>query len=1039
MAKIYCSHFYLRLFNKKDGLKYLLIFLGLLALLAGTKLCAADNSAFRFTQYTIYDGLPAMEIYNVIQDEKGYIWIGTNSGLSRFNGYQFQNYTTQDGLSNNAIVFLNKDSKDRIWIGSSSNLVYRAQNIFHTIEAEYFSYDPHSIEMVELEDNGFLVSTGRNVYQIDTTNKIRNFRSAPFGDSKINYHFIKGIDNSIWVHAATKLYKIKNGNLVDSLRIDHPLAKGQGFSGVAYKHFLIYNSNSGLLLHDLKNKTSKQICTSLKAIEYLAIYDNVLWIIDREKGIWTKQIGKNGLGGALKQVHKSTKARSVTRDNEGNYWIPTDGEGLLFLSANYERVKLVANKQGLTSNNLSAITSSEAELWLGSKDGLLQYIKEDQILKYRIPGFRAHTPGCVHAMRNLEEGPLLLATESGLFAWIGTQFRSLFTRPSSALFINGKKSVLVATDSGVYEIDYNYLLQKIRAINGRNTAKNLNSFTPITTEASEAVFKDATGQYWCGSTKNGLITINKGSKYYWKEKSPIFASNIVDIKALADGTIAIATQGAGLILVKGDQYFQIDSERGLASDICNDMHAEGQHLWIATNSGITGLQHFDFERKTFKLELYNHLDGLLTNEISAITKMGNRLYGATPDGMMHFDEYEIKQAIKSPNLNITRVLINDRDTLVQPEYVLSSTENNIRINYVGLSFRHKGNLLYKYQLVGVDKDWISTTALETHYSNLAPGTYKFLVATVGNNNLNGDNIVAINFKIKPHFTQTAFFKLFLVLVFIGLVFGLAFVQYTTMRKNELQAKVDSTTKALRQKVLDMKEVNTKLELSNKELEEFAYIASHDLKSPLRNVAGFIQLLERRSSERLTQEDREYIQLAVNGVKHMDNVINDILSMSKVNQQDLKKKNINLDSVVKEIIGDMSHHIQTKQVDIQLTSTLPKVYFSETNAKQLFQNLISNAIKYQNKPQPKVEIGYQTEHNHYCFFVKDNGIGIEPEYKTKIFQMFQRLHSPNRFSGTGIGLSICKKIVEHNKGQIWFESEPGLGTTFYFTLPKSSSN
>ena len=122
--------------------------------------------------------------------------------------------------------------------------------------------------------------------------------------------------------------------------------------------------------------------------------------------------------------------------------------------------------------------------------------------------------------------------------------------------------------------------------------------------------------------------------------------------------------------------------------------------------------------------------------------------------------------------------------------------------------------------------------------------------------------------------------------------------------------------------------------------------------------------------------------------------------------------------------------------MSVNADLPVIHFSATNAKQLFQNLISNAIKYQDKPIPKVEIGCEQQNGHFKFFVKDNGIGIEQDYQDRVFAMFQRLHTQDHFSGTGIGLSICKKIVENNRGQIWFESNPGEGTTFFFTLPSN---
>ncbi|MEN0006265.1 MAG: ATP-binding protein, partial [Bacteroidota bacterium] len=223
--------------------------------------------------------------------------------------------------------------------------------------------------------------------------------------------------------------------------------------------------------------------------------------------------------------------------------------------------------------------------------------------------------------------------------------------------------------------------------------------------------------------------------------------------------------------------------------------------------------------------------------------------------------------------------------------------------------------------------------------------------------------------------------------------------------------------------------------SNEELQEFAHVASHDLKTPLRNIAGFIQLLKRRLANRLKQDEAEFIAYAVLGVKQMNAVIDDLLSMSKVSQYDLDKTPIPFEAVVQEVLEDMQLELAEKKAAVEVTDDLPTLHFSKTNAKRLFQNLISNAIKYQNGEQPQVQIHCHAENGHWKFAVQDNGIGIPPGFEEKAFKMFERFHPKDHYKGTGIGLAICKKIVENNHGKIWYTSEEHQGTTFYFTLPR----
>ena len=169
---------------------------------------------------------------------------------------------------------------------------------------------------------------------------------------------------------------------------------------------------------------------------------------------------------------------------------------------------------------------------------------------------------------------------------------------------------------------------------------------------------------------------------------------------------------------------------------------------------------------------------------------------------------------------------------------------------------------------------------------------------------------------------------------------------------------------------------------------------------------------------------------------MDRVINDLLAFSKVGQLNAQKELIPLESVIQDVLQSIKMELERQNATVELKNPLPEIYFNRVNAEQLFQNLLSNAIKFHNGIPPIIQIGCQPQPKDWLFYVKDNGIGIEENFKQKIFEIFQRLHTQHDYPGTGIGLAICKKIIEENGGQIWFESEKGIGTTFFFTLPKT---
>jgi len=232
----------------------------------------------------------------------------------------------------------------------------------------------------------------------------------------------------------------------------------------------------------------------------------------------------------------------------------------------------------------------------------------------------------------------------------------------------------------------------------------------------------------------------------------------------------------------------------------------------------------------------------------------------------------------------------------------------------------------------------------------------------------------------------------------------------------------------------LKQMLVNLERSNKELEQFAYIASHDLQEPLRMVASFTQLLEKRYKGKLDADADEYIKFAVDGANCMQRLINDLLTYSRIGTREKPFEPCDCQSVLGQVIVNLKSMIDENHALIT-NDDLPIIAADETQMVQLFQNLIGNAIKFRRKEPPRIHVSVAEKTNEWQFSVRDNGIGIDQQYKERIFVIFQRLHSKDEFTGTGIGLAICKKIVERHGGKIWVESEPGKGSIFYFTIPK----
>jgi PAS domain S-box-containing protein len=245
---------------------------------------------------------------------------------------------------------------------------------------------------------------------------------------------------------------------------------------------------------------------------------------------------------------------------------------------------------------------------------------------------------------------------------------------------------------------------------------------------------------------------------------------------------------------------------------------------------------------------------------------------------------------------------------------------------------------------------------------------------------------------------------------------------------------DMTEKKMAEQELE--KMMEELRRSNEELEQFAYVASHDLQEPLRMVASFTQLLQKRYQDKLDQDANDFINFAVDGATRMQGLINDLLIVSRVGTRGKPFKATDMNVILQDVLNNVSRSI--KETNATITNDpLQIIIADDTQMIQLFQNLISNAIKFSGEESPRIHVSGEVKENEWVFSVSDNGIGIDSKYFDRIFIIFQRLHKKEEYGGTGIGLSVCKKIVQRHGGKIWVESELGKGSTFYFSIPRIS--
>ncbi|MBN1430694.1 MAG: GHKL domain-containing protein [Anaerolineae bacterium] len=244
----------------------------------------------------------------------------------------------------------------------------------------------------------------------------------------------------------------------------------------------------------------------------------------------------------------------------------------------------------------------------------------------------------------------------------------------------------------------------------------------------------------------------------------------------------------------------------------------------------------------------------------------------------------------------------------------------------------------------------------------------------------------------------------------------------------LQQQIERSNQDLQRHAAELAEANA-------QLEQFAYVASHDLQEPLRMITSYLQLVEKRYQGKLDGDGEEFIGYAMDGAARMKRMINDLLAYSRVTSVGQPLELTNCEDVLADALANLE--IAIKEGNALIThDPLPTVMGNRTQLTAIFQNLIGNAIKFRGQQQPCIHVSADHKENEWLFSVRDNGIGIDPEHWEKIFAIFGRLHSQDKYPGSGIGLAICKKVVEHHGGRIWVESQPGHGTTFFFTISAS---
>jgi len=485
------------------------------------------------------------------------------------------------------------------------------------------------------------------------------------------------------------------------------------------------------------------------------------------------------------------------------------------------------------------------------------------------------------------------------------------------------------------------------------------------------------------------------------EKGIAIAKAIKDNKLLMSGTTAIGGTWASLNnFEKAIEY--IDQSMVLAK-LLND---EEELAWASVNGGhILG-----------NLKQYNKAQEYLQQAYDLSNKIGNKLLTAYAVEQMS-DLYSMQN-----QLNKALDKLDESNKIFQ-ELGQTNSIKGVAKKYAEIYYKQKEFDKYKEyndKYLALKDSLFSKELMES----MASLKQDFEI-----HKLERENQIAL--LTKDQEIARAKYKSRIALTIAGLVAFILLLCLMYSRNKSATEKND----ILISKNAEILRQNTFLAESNRDLEKFAYIISHDLKEPLRNINGFTKLLVKKLKQIKADENiNEYASFITNGTEQMEGLLNGLLEYSKIGVNKGEKEIINLNELVKQVTDNMKIQLNEKKCTVEISS-LPSIACRPSQITQVFQNLIANAIKFSKEDGNKIEIGAEDLEKDYQFYIKDNGIGIDLEYQKDIFVVFKRLHNRGTFSGSGIGLATCKKIVEDHGGRIWVNSTKGKGACFYFNIPK----
>jgi signal transduction histidine kinase/ligand-binding sensor domain-containing protein/CheY-like chemotaxis protein len=1041
----------------------------------GVLLLAGSSYAQRsiFTNYSIDEGLVQSSVLAVYQDSNANIWFGTQGGVSKYNGRTFKTYDTRHGLADNHISSILQDSKKRYWFGHR----YKGLTLMFDNKISVVNLTDRRVNIIKEDKNGniWIGTHGKGIYILPAGKEaiIENF--IHLQSNSVDYPLF--VYDIIFDNEKTALAGTGNGlYLIEfdlKCRITRIVRKTNHNSKLPFKN--IYS-----LLHDkqgdlwflgetgISNVEKEDIpeLSNIKTFYFDKTVSDIFLnniVIDKKDNIWGTT--ESGLflfrNGKYKYFSSKTgfprqKANKAMVDREGNVWIGTMSEGVYRYSG--DKFTIIDKQTGLSNSMIVSITEDlSGNMWIATQDGLNRFDGNS---------YKVYTKKNGLPINQVD----IVFTDSRGYVWLGffgggliqldpkTDKMQYFTEEDGLIttsvfsIAEDKNGDIWFSTLGIGVSKYSY------PKNGKS--ERIESFTKDDGLCSNnlwTIHSDKSGNIWFGSDTYGVSKYDGQKFTTYNEKDGLTDLSAGAICHDKDNNIWIASIGSGIFKFDGTEFTNYSVEHGLTSDnpfsiICDD---DG-YIWIGTN---TGIDRFDPVEESFKH--YGKSDGFLgieNNQNSIYKTRDGMLWFGTINGVIIFDPSKDSPNAIPPVITIENIqLFNnsfdytkyaeslDPTTFLPVDLNLPYNKNHLTFDFIGISMVAPEKVRYKYMLENFDTEWNPpTTTTTATYTNIPPGDYTFKVKACNNDKLWGEKALSMSFSILPPFWMTWWFISIAILVVVTIVYSAYWFRVRVIRvKNiELARLVDEKTSEIKMEVVERKKAQEKAEEADRLKTAFLANMSHEIRTPLNAIIGFSELLK---DDGLEEEDKGlYIKHITSSGKSLLNLINDIIDISKIEagQLSISKEDCRINFILNELYATFQTELNRQgknNVELILDlafNTDDFVFHTDPfRLQQVITNLLSNACKF--TEEGFIEFGYRPESNDkILFFVKDTGTGI-PEDKHKIvFERFRQVADKNssKRKGTGLGLAISKKLINLLGGEIWLDSQPGEGSTFYFTIP-----